>query len=142
MDCLGKTTLISILTGLFQPTKGTARIFGLDIKENMAEIHQKIGIVPQFSILWDTLTCREHLLFFARLKGVPDSLQHRVVESTLAQVGLHGLPSERLARELSGGMRRRLSIAMALVGNPMFLVMDGVVSTKHLSESLCDRFAQ
>jgi ABC-type multidrug transport system ATPase subunit len=54
----------------------------------MGEIHKKIGICPQFSILWDTLTCREHLLFFARLKGVPDQVQEQFVRATLKRVGL------------------------------------------------------
>ena len=84
----GKTTLISILTGLFRPTAGTARIFGLDVRRDMPAIHKLIGICPQFSILWDTLTCKEHLLFFARLKGLPADLQAGFVETTLQKVGL------------------------------------------------------
>lgn len=86
-------------------------------------MQQIIGICPQFSILWDTLTCAEHLLFFARLKGVPVDKQQEYVMRTLEKVGL-GLAADRLAKNLSGGMRRRLSIAMALVGDPLFLVMD------------------
>lgn len=119
----GKSTLISILTGLFMPTDGVASICGLDIRTHMEEIHKIIGICPQFSILWDTLTCAEHLLFFARLKGVAVEEQPAFVERTLQQVGL-GLIADRLAKNLSGGMKRRLSIAMALVGDPLFLVMD------------------
>lgn len=119
----GKSTLISILTGLFKPTSGDAIVCGLDIRTSMQEIHKIIGICPQFSILWDTLTCAEHLLFFARLKGVPAGQQERYVKRTLDQVGL-GLAADRLAKNLSGGMKRRLSIAMALVGDPLFLVMD------------------
>jgi ABC-type multidrug transport system ATPase subunit len=119
----GKSTLISILTGLFQPTSGTADVCGLDIRTHMKDIHKIIGICPQFSILWDTLTCAEHLLFFARLKGVPADEQRAFVSRTLEQVGL-GLAADRLAQNLSGGMKRRLSIAMALVGDPLFLVMD------------------
>jgi ABC-type multidrug transport system ATPase subunit len=119
----GKSTLISILTGLFMPTSGTASVCGLDIRTSMRDIHKIIGICPQFSILWDTLTCAEHLLFFARLKGVPAGEQDGYVRRTLDQVGL-GLAADRLAKNLSGGMKRRLSIAMALVGDPLFLVMD------------------
>ena len=119
----GKSTLISILTGLFTPTKGTALIEGHDIKTEMESIHKMIGICPQFSLLWDQLTCREHLLFFARLKGVPPESVDTFVLTALEKVGL-ALAADRLASNLSGGMKRRLSIAMALVGDPLFLVMD------------------
>ena len=82
----GKSTLISILTGLFQPSAGTAYIEGRDIATEMDDIHKLIGICPQFSLLWGQLTCREHLLFFARLKGVHADEIEKFVLAALEKV--------------------------------------------------------
>ena len=120
----GKTTMISILTGLFRPTSGSAAVIGHDIATEMEQIHKTIGICPQFRVLWDTLTCREHLLFFLRMKGADPGAEEAVVKRTLEEVGLGGDAGDRLSKNLSGGMQRRLQLAIALVGDPEFLVMD------------------
>ena len=109
----GKSTLISILTGLFTPTAGSASVAGLDIRREMEDIHKLIGICPQFSILWEQLTCAEHLLFFARLKGVAPEEQAQFVSRTLEKVGL-GLAADRLAKNLSGGMKVRTRAAVVV----------------------------
>ena len=109
----GKSTLISILTGLFTPTAGSASVAGLDIRREMEDIHKLIGICPQFSILWEQLTCAEHLLFFARLKGVAPEEQAQFVSRTLEKVGL-GLAADRLAKNLSGGLKVRTRAAVVV----------------------------
>jgi len=82
-----------------------------------------IGICPQHDILWDDLTVGEHLLFYARLKGVPSSQKRAKVIESLERVRL--VPFEnRLTRGLSGGEKRRLSIAIALVGDPAVVFLD------------------
>lgn len=119
----GKTTTISILTGLFMPTSGSAYVDGFDIREEMDLIHQVIGICPQFDILWDTLTCFETILFYCRLKGIPIKNEKEVAMHSLQQVQLDNA-ADLQVNELSGGMKRRLSIAISLVGNPSVIFLD------------------
>jgi ABC-type multidrug transport system ATPase subunit len=66
----GKTTFISQLTGMYRPTSGNAWVSGYDIRENLELVQLQIGVCPQFDILWDDLSVAEHLLFYARIKGV------------------------------------------------------------------------
>lgn len=119
----GKTTTISMLSGLYQPTSGSATVGGFDITTQMEKVHLITGICPQFSILWELLSCIEHILFYCRLKGVAkdDEIPHAM--SVLKQVGLDGCP-DRLAGQLSGGMKRRLSVAIALCGNNKVVFLD------------------
>jgi len=119
----GKTTLISMLTGLYRQTSGQATLAGFDISTETNSVYENIGICPQFDILWDDLTVGEHLFFYARLKGVPVADERKVVTDSLQIVSL--LPFEnRLTKGLSGGEKRRLSIAIALVGNPSVVFLD------------------
>lgn len=82
----GKTTLISVLTGLYEPTSGMAKIAGYDLATEMTAIHHHLGVCPQFDIQHADLTTEEHLLFYARLKGVKWSREKTVVERALRQV--------------------------------------------------------
>lgn len=75
-----------MLTGLYEPTKGTAFIAGYDIITNITEIHRHLGVCPQFDIQHADLTAEEHLLFYARLKGVKWSREKAVVEKALKHV--------------------------------------------------------
>jgi ABC-type multidrug transport system ATPase subunit len=90
----GKTTLISVLTGLYEPTSGIARIAGYDLSTEISDIHHHLGVCPQFDIQHDELTTEEHLLFYARLKGVRRSREKIVVERALRQVQLKGFSWE------------------------------------------------
>ncbi|KAH3757745.1 ABC transporter [Pelomyxa schiedti] len=120
----GKTTTISMLTGTLKPTSGTAFVAGKwDITKDLMEIHSLIGVCPQFSILWEELTCREILLFFARLKGVQRKIEKAVVTECLDRFRL--LPvATRLVKNLSGGMKRRLSVGIAVIGDPKIVFLD------------------
>ena len=137
----GKTTTISILTGLFQPTSGSASVGGFDISEEIDLVHRVIGVCPQFDIQWSELTVEEHLLFYARLKGIESSVEKEHVVELATEVGLEGC-LDRQSGQLSGGMRRRLSIAIALIGNPRIVFLDepstglDPVSKRHLWEIL------
>lgn len=76
----GKTTLITQLTGLYPPTLGNAWIGGFDIRNNLDIVQLQIGVCPQFDILWENLTVEDHLLFYARIKGIsPEEEQAKVV---------------------------------------------------------------
>ena len=119
----GKTTLISILTGLYEASTGTARIAGFDIKTEIDQVYKVVGICPQFDIQWDELTVGEHLYFYARLKGIIQSDEKRAVKYALESVALLSFEN-RLTKGLSGGERRRLSIAIALLGEPKVVFLD------------------
>ncbi|KAF9413059.1 hypothetical protein BGZ94_000850 [Podila epigama] len=119
----GKTSLIHILTGLYEPTEGWARLAGYELDLEIKDVYRNIGVCPQHDILWDDLTVGEHLYFYARLKGVEAKDEREAVLASLNAVSL--LPFEnRLTKGLSGGEKRRLSIAIALVGNPGIVFLD------------------
>ena len=131
----GKTTIISMLTGLFEPTKGSAFIDGKSIKHDMAAIQQGMGVCPQHDHLYDDLTAREHLLFYGRLKGFSGKALKDMVDGALKAVNLDDDPeasgaggggntTSKRVKTFSGGMKRRLSVACSLMGNPTLVYMD------------------
>ncbi len=119
----GKTTTLSMLTGLYPPSGGRAFIGGYDVVRQTDQVHLLIGTCPQHDVLWDTLTVEEHLQFYARLKGVPKAEEHAHVAKSMERVGLSAF-RERLSKDLSGGMKRRLSIAISLVGHSAIVFLD------------------
>jgi ABC-type multidrug transport system ATPase subunit len=116
----GKTTTISMLTGLFPPTSGTATISGFDIVKEIDQVHLVIGICPQFDVHWPNLTVEEHLLFYARMKGIAANEEAIHIKEMAGRVGLEA-DLKKKSSELSGGMRRRLSVAIAFIGNPQIV---------------------
>ncbi|TPX36686.1 hypothetical protein SmJEL517_g01383 [Synchytrium microbalum] len=119
----GKSTLFNIVTGLYESSGGKAYVAGYDVDTQEEEVYRRIGICPQHDILWDDLNSIEHLVFYARLKGIPKSEEMEAVKNAIARVALTGL-ERRLAKRLSGGERRRLCIAIALVANPKVVFLD------------------
>ncbi|KAK8940164.1 ABC transporter A family member 7 [Platanthera guangdongensis] len=121
----GKTTFINMMTGLTKPTSGTILVQGLDICKDMDKVHTQMGICPQHDLTWDTLTGREHLLFYGRLKNLKGDLLMQAVEESLQAVNLleNGV-ADKLAGQYSGGMKRRLSVAISIIGNPKVVYMD------------------
>lgn len=119
----GKTTTISMITGTLNPTSGTATVCGFDIRKQRKNVLKCIGILPQFEILWPTVTVEEHLYFYARLRGVPYKEQYSHVKSVLEEIGLEEA-RRRSAKNLSGGMKRRLGLAIAITGSPPLLLLD------------------
>jgi len=96
---------------------------GYDITRDIDMVHLVIGLCPQFDVLWDDLTCKEHLLFYARLKGIPPSEEDEHVRQILREVGLYDARN-RNSINLSGGMRRRLSLAISFVGKSRITFLD------------------
>jgi ABC-2 type transport system ATP-binding protein len=117
----GKTTTVKILTTLLPPSSGLARICGLDVVGNGAAVRERISYVPQEMAVDIKLTGRENVLLFARLYGVPEPRDR--TDQTLSLMGLSERADDRTAT-YSGGMRRRLELAQALVHEPEVLFLD------------------
>ncbi|KAH0934891.1 hypothetical protein HID58_012008 [Brassica napus] len=121
----GKTSFISMMTGLLKPSSGTALVQGLDICKDMNKVYTSMGHSLDFSLLWETLTGREHLLFYGRLKNIKGSALTQAVEESLKSVSLFdGGVGDKPAGNYSGGMKRRLSVAISLIGNPKVVYLD------------------
>ncbi|KAJ6358989.1 hypothetical protein OIU76_000667 [Salix suchowensis] len=121
----GKTTTMNCLTGITPVTGGDALVYGHSVRSTigMSGIRQIIGVCPQFDILWDALSGEEHLHLFASIKGLPPASIKSVAQESLAKVKLTESARVR-SRSYSGGMRRRLSVAIALLGDPKLVILD------------------
>ncbi|RHY28486.1 hypothetical protein DYB32_005940 [Aphanomyces invadans] len=119
----GKTTLISMLTGMLPATTGDATIHGLSLKHNLAEIRHSLGMCPQHDVLYAELSVWEHLVFFGRIKGFRGAALATEVDAKIAEVGLTEKRHVKSC-ELSGGMKRKLSLAIALLGDSKIVFLD------------------
>ena len=119
----GKTSTFRILTGEYAPTTGNAYISGTSVLTDMAEARFKIGYCPQFDAISELLTCQEHLELYGRIKGIPKKLIKPFAKQKLEEMGLEQYTKVR-AGQLSGGNKRKLSVAMACIGNPPVVFLD------------------
>jgi ABC-2 type transport system ATP-binding protein len=119
----GKSTTISILTTLLAPTKGEAFVAGYDVRTEARAVRMSTGVVFQDVSLDDRLTAMENLLLHAAIFGVPRAERAGRARARLEWIGLAG-SADRRVRTFSGGMRRRLEIARALVHEPAVLILD------------------
>ncbi|UWG96578.1 ATP-binding cassette domain-containing protein [Dehalobacter sp. DCM] len=117
----GKTTIIKILTTLLKPDSGKAVVNGFDVIAKPGDVRQSISLTGQFAAVDDTLTGRENLIMIAKLRHLNHPRQ--VTESLLQRFGLIDAANRRVST-YSGGMRRRLDIAMSVVGNPQLIFLD------------------
>jgi ABC-type multidrug transport system ATPase subunit len=120
----GKSTLMRILVSLMQPTSGSITVNGLDLKKNRKAIRSMTGYLPQDFSSFPKLKTWEFLDYSARLGGVKEKRKRRdAIDEMLEEVGLFEV-RERYANQLSGGMKRRLGIAQALIGEPRIIIVD------------------
>uniref|UniRef100_A0A8C2B698 Cholesterol transporter ABCA5 n=1 Tax=Cyprinus carpio TaxID=7962 RepID=A0A8C2B698_CYPCA len=121
----GKSTLMNILCGICPPTEGTATIYGSPVAEiaEGAEMKQLVGICPQFNIIFDVLTVEEHLRIFAAIKGILPSDIDSEVRKVLRDLDLEKIMDAQ-AKNLSGGQKRKLSVGIAILGDPKILLLD------------------
>jgi ABC-2 type transport system ATP-binding protein len=119
----GKSTTVRILSTLLRPTSGEVRVLGLDPVADADRLRARIGVVPQEVALYDKLTARENLDFFAGLFGLARAERAAAVERGLELAGLRDRGGERV-ETFSGGMRRRLNVAVALVRKPELVFLD------------------
>jgi len=119
----GKTTCMKMLTGDVMPSSGSASILGYDVVSELASVRQNIGYCPQFDPLIEQLTGRETLRMYARLKSVPSELIEAQVARLLDKVGVY-IHADKPCGTYSGGNKRKLSLAVALVGRPSVVFLD------------------
>ena len=119
----GKSTTISMLTGLLAPSAGSMRVLGRDVVTGAEEIKRRIGVVPDGMLLFDRLTGREHLVFVGRLFGIERSEAGRRADELLQAMELQG-ESRKLLADYSFGMRKKLALAAALIHGPELLFLD------------------
>jgi ABC-2 type transport system ATP-binding protein len=117
----GKTTIVKILTTLLKPDDGTAHVNGFDVLSQPARVRESISLTGQFAAVDEILTGRENLIMIAKLRHVKSA--GKVADDLLARFGLADAAGRRVAT-YSGGMRRRLDIAMSLIGNSRVIFLD------------------
>ncbi|KAL4686019.1 hypothetical protein H8959_001616, partial [Pygathrix nigripes] len=119
----GKSTTLSILSGLYPPTSGNAYINGYSISKQMVQIRKSLGLCPQQNLLFNYLTVSEHLHFYSVIKGVHGKMTPTEIDRMLTTFNLLE-KRNKLSKSLSGGMKRKLSIIIALIGGSKVVILD------------------
>ncbi len=121
----GKSTTIKMLTGLLAPTRGTMRILGQEMADadKAREVKRHVGVVPEELALFDNLTAREYLTFIGRMYRLPIATVHERCRELLAMMNLDN-EEKKLTLEYSHGMKKKLTLAAALIPNPELLFLD------------------
>ncbi|WP_142433793.1 ABC transporter ATP-binding protein [Enterococcus mundtii] len=119
----GKSTVINMITGLLNKTSGTVQLFSEEMSERKRELRRKLGVVPQELAIYYDLSAEENVRFFCGLYGLRGKELKKNVEKALRTVDLYERRKERPSA-FSGGMQRRLNIAMAIAHQPALLIMD------------------
>jgi ABC-2 type transport system ATP-binding protein len=122
-DGAGKTTLLRILSTVMNPTSGSARLMGYDVNKQAEQIRSRLGYMPQAFSLYPDLSVMENLRFFADINGVSHGKQKSRIDELLEFARLTDFTSRR-SENLSGGMRKKLALACALVHEPEILLLD------------------
>ena len=119
----GKTTLVRQITTELMPTSGEIRIFGLDAVSRPNEVKGYMGVIPQETNFYWGLSVRQHLRIFGKLRGLPPRMASRRATELVSVLGLEE-HSDKPAEQLSGGLRRRLLVGIAVLAEPGLLVLD------------------
>ncbi|TGA97972.1 ABC transporter ATP-binding protein [Sporolactobacillus shoreae] len=119
----GKSTTMKILTGILSADSGTVRMFGMDAAANRLAVQKQVGYVPQEITLYDKLSAIDNLKFFGGLYGITGTLLKTRIEAVLQETGLSDRAKDQI-KSFSGGMKRRINIACALLHEPKLLILD------------------
>ncbi|KAL7532375.1 hypothetical protein ACHAXR_004592 [Thalassiosira sp. AJA248-18] len=119
----GKTTALRVLAGMHDASSGIGLISGFDCETERNDVYERLGNCPQFDCVWKSQSVQRHLEFYARLKGIDDPVKAAWDISNAVGLGMPDVYS-RPSGNLSGGMRRRLSIAVSLLGSPETIICD------------------
>ncbi len=119
----GKTTTVKILTCMIRPSQGSARVAGFDVVKDPMEVKRRVGYVPEAGAMFEALTAREYLMMVASLRGIATRSAGARIDELMSLFGM--LDSlDQLLREHSKGMRQKVLITSALIGNPDVLFLD------------------
>lgn len=118
----GKTTLMNILAGLLKPSAGEVIYNGKDIRKRGLEYRSKVGYMPQYPAMYPTFSVKEFLLYIAEIKALPKEREGEI-DYLLSRVELSDVWDRRISA-LSGGMKQRLSLCSAVLGDPEILILD------------------
>ncbi|XP_064211020.1 phospholipid-transporting ATPase ABCA1 isoform X2 [Tribolium castaneum] len=119
----GKSTTMSMICGMCLPTSGTAIVNGYDVRTNIHNVRESMGLCPQHNLLFDDLTVYEHLYFFGKLKDLENDEIKKEIDYYLTILELEN-KRKQLSKTLSGGMKRKLSVAIALCGKSKVIMLD------------------
>lgn len=119
----GKSTLISLLTGMHEPTSGHARVLGHLVPSEMDEVRENLGYCPQHDVQWPTLSVEDHMSIFGKIRGLSSQQIRERQAKLLTVLGLAG-KEKAPVQSLSGGMKRKLSVACAFLGDSRFVILD------------------
>jgi len=119
----GKSTLASVMATVNRPTKGSVKIMGLDVASEVEKVRRLINYIPEFRFSSPNLTGKENLVFYARLLGLPESETEQVSKVVLNKVHLSD-SADKMVSAYSSGMRRRLEMASAFIGEASILILD------------------
>ncbi|XP_043820045.1 ATP-binding cassette sub-family A member 9-like isoform X2 [Dromiciops gliroides] len=121
----GKSTLLNILSGLVVPTEGSITIYNdkLSDKADLKEIRKIIGVCPQFNVHFDFLTLKENLKLFAEIKGIQPQKVEQEVQKVVMELEMKNI-QDTIAENLNGGQKRKLTFAIAILGDPQILLLD------------------
>ncbi|XP_013169431.1 PREDICTED: ATP-binding cassette sub-family A member 3-like isoform X2 [Papilio xuthus] len=119
----GKSTTISMITGNVEVTRGTVWVAGYDVRQHLNEARANLGLCPQHNVLFNELTVKEHLQFYARLKGYTGQQVHDEVDMLISNLEMQD-KRDYLAGGLSGGQKRRLCVGIALSGGASVVLLD------------------
>ena len=121
----GKSTTISMICGLIPPSSGDGYMYGNRLSGDMQAIRKQLGVCPQHDILFPELTVKQHLQMYAAFKGMESNQIDSAVSKMIDEVGLNEKINS-LSCTLSGGQKRKLSLAIALIGDSKIVVLDGM----------------
>ena len=119
----GKSTTFKMLTAEEEPTSGSITIKGLDLKRDFQKCRKLLGYCPQYDPIFESLTVEQNIHYFAQIKGIPRYCRFKLVDDAINKLGLL-IHRGTAAGKLSGGNKRKLSVAIAIVGNPPIIMLD------------------
>ncbi len=119
----GKSTMMNIIAGLLKPTKGIVLYNGDEIKKSGVVYRAKIGYMPQYPAMYPSFSVMEFLLYMAELKGLGKGTEREQIDYLLNKVELSDVTDRKISA-LSGGMKQRLSLCTAILGDPEILILD------------------
>ncbi len=120
----GKSTLTKMISGMLNPTSGTIKVCDLNIQEQPTKVKEQLGVVPQDIVLYDYLNAKENLAFYGRLYGLSGKKLSNKIKELLEFTQLDEKAVKRSISKYSGGMKRRVNIAAALLHEPQVILLD------------------